>query len=359
MILIISMFVVQKQMTFISNTNLGFKKENIVKLPYDTKISEAYSGLRTEFMKLAEVENVARSIESPVQINGGYSLSSHLLPDGHTIIVNALPADNQYIPTFEIELIEGKNFTENDMTREEGSLMPILLNERLVADLNIDPENAVGEKINFNGNDSEVIGVMKNFHFRSLRDDILPLVIFPNTDYLNMYVKLNTNDIKSTLSQLENQWGTLVNHRPFEFEFVDDQYNNLYKTDARLGSIFTVFAVLAIFIACLGLFGLVSFTATQRTKEIGVRKVMGASVPDLIFLLWKSFGILILISFVMAGPLGYFMMESWLEEFKYKVDIGILPIIGSLVVCLAIAVLTVGYRSFKAASSNPVDSFEN
>jgi putative ABC transport system permease protein len=215
----------------------------------------------------------------------------------------------------------------------------------------------IGQRLTFLGprQTMPIIGVMKDFNTASLHQEIGPLAItlgrFPMPF---VSVRIRPNDVPSTLAYLEQTWNRFLPGQPFEYSFLDQDFNDLYQADQRLGQIFTIFAGLAILIACLGLFGLASFTTQQRTKEIGVRKALGASVPGIVVLLSKEFTKLVLIAFVIAAPVAYFAMQKWLEDFAYRTSIGALTFAAAGIIALLIAWLTVSYQSIRAASIDPV-----
>ena len=230
----------------------------------------------------------------------------------------------------------------------------------MLKELFISIEDVIGMKAEVNGRKGEIRGVVKDFHFAPLHRKINALAMFIEPSQYNlMLIKINSDRVSETLSSLTNKWKTLAPHRPFEYEFLDQEYARMYNSEQRLGKIFTVFSSLAIIIACLGLFGLVSFTAIQRAKEIGVRKVLGASVLGLVMLISKDFAKLVVVAFLIAAPLGYYVMNSWLEGFEYRVSIGLLPVLASVVLAILIAFLTISYQAIKSALLNPVDVLRN
>ncbi len=202
-----------------------------------------------------------------------------------------------------------------------------------------------------------IVGVLKDFHYESLHQQIRPLAIFLNsgqTAYLP--VRIRPNDISKTISFIEDQWKKIVPGKPFEYFFLDEDFNKLYQSEQKTGQIFTTFSVLAIFIACLGLFGLTAFTVERRIKEIGIRKVLGASISTIVFLISKEFLKWVLIANLIAWPVAYYFMNNWLENFAYKTDITLWVFIFSGIIALIIALLTVSSQTIKAATANPVKS---
>ena len=204
-----------------------------------------------------------------------------------------------------------------------------------------------------------VVGVVKNFHFESLRDNITPLGIFLSRSTGLISFRFEAKNVNDVISALEKKWKQLAPTQPFEYSFLDDDFTSMYASEQRLGKIFAIFAGLAIIIACLGLFALSAFTAEQRTKEIGIRKVLGATVTSIVLLLSKEFGKLIIIAFVIAAPLSWFAVKWWLQGYTYKTEVGVLVYLVAGISSFLVAWLTMGYQSIKAAASNPVNSLRS
>jgi putative ABC transport system permease protein len=362
--LITCAMVIYKQLEFIQNIALGYDKENTLVMPFDDKTQSVYAGLRTELISSGKVSQISVASEGPTNIAGGYSLALENAPPGSDILINAITADENYLPTFEFDLKYGRNFTDADFQKVKadttGNSSSFIVNESVLTELLIDPENALGTRLNLNGRHGEIIGVVKDFHFASLHKNIGPLVIFNEVEQFNfMFIKLNPGNIRESLAAIKPIFAKLTPHRPFEYQFVDQQFAALYASEDRLGSIFIVFAALAIIIACLGLIGLVAFSAAQKTKEIGIRKVLGATVSGIVVLITKDFTLLILIAIGIGLPSAYWIMQQWLSDFAYKTDIGVLPIVLASLLCLVIAFSTAGYQALKAALIDPVRTLRN
>ncbi len=204
-----------------------------------------------------------------------------------------------------------------------------------------------------------MIGVVQDFHYSTMREKIMPMVIALDGNISALSLRVQPDQVSSTLAALEAQWKQFAPDLPFEYSFLDERFNDMYKSEAKLGTVFTVFCSLAIFIACLGLFGLASFTAEQRMKEIGIRKVMGASVGSLVLLFSKDFTKLVLVALLIAIPISYWMMDRWLDDFAYRVTLGVSTFLIGGGIALLIAWLTVGFQSVRAAVANPVDSLRS
>jgi putative ABC transport system permease protein len=263
--------------------------------------------------------------------------------------------DYDFIPTYSLNLIAGRNFSKSHITDETEA---ILLNEQAVSYLELDtPTEAIGKTITIGKNQHRVIGVIADFHHHGLHKTIGPLMmqIRPNR-FTYISIKTRTENMANTLANLEKSWQDIVPNRPFEYFFLDEDFEKQYRTEERLGRIFTTFSTLAIFIGCLGLFGLISFEAQQRTKEIGIRKVLGASASNLIILLSKDFLKLVLISNLIAWPVAYYAMNQWLQDFAYRINLNVGTFIISGLIVLCIALFTISYQAIKAARANPIDS---
>jgi len=236
-----------------------------------------------------------------------------------------------------------------------------ILNETALKELMIDKEKAVGTKVSLSGRNGEIIGIVKDFHFSSLHEKISPLVLFNEEEQLNfIFVKLQAGNVKETLNSIKEICANVIPHRPFEYKFLDDQYTALYSAEEKIGSICSVFAGLTIVIACLGLFGLVAFAAAQKVKEIGIRKVLGASATSIVLLITKDYGKLVILSILIGLPLAYYLIENlWLSEFAYRTSIGAMPFILASLGCLTIAFGTASYQAIRATMIDPVNTLRN
>lgn len=266
-ILITATLIVIKQLDFISNRKVGFDLENTIALPLDAKTKAVFEPLKTELKRMGAAVHVARGSESPVHIEAGYSMNT-TENEGPGIITTGLLTDGEYIPALGMQLIACRNFSKEDVERlKRDTVWTFILNEAGLAALSIPPDEAVGSLLYMSGRKGEIVGVVRNFHFSSLHSPIVPLVMFPQDQFQKIFIKLPPRPVSERLENAREVWDGIVTHRPFEFEFLDENYTALYRAEERIGSIATVFAGLAIIIACLGLFGLVSFSAAQRSKE--------------------------------------------------------------------------------------------
>jgi putative ABC transport system permease protein len=288
---------------------------------------------------------------------------SPLFPDAtldqkKAVSMQTWDVDENYIPTLNMSLAKGRNFSTDFKTDSTG----IILNEaaaKLFGFTNPINKTLYGMNDFKNGKDItayHIVGIVKDFNFSSLREEITPLALFYRQQNGSIAFRINTTNIPGLVKQIENKWKTMASGQPFNYSFMDDDFNNTYKSEQQTGKIFISFAALAIFIACLGLFGLVTYASEQRTKEIGIRKVLGASVSTIVGMLSKDFLKLIFIAAIIAFPVAWWAMHSWLQHFAYRISITgwVFVIAGGL--ALIIALLTVSFQAIKAAIANPVKS---
>lgn len=361
-ILMVSAIVILNQLNFIQEKSLGFKKENIIVIPLDRTSNNLFEPFKSELTKNAIVMEAGRAGESPTKINGGYSLSIKGSEEIRPMIVTAMAIDQDFIPAMSMEIVAGRNFSESDIKQyETDTISSFILNESALQQLSISPEKAIGVEVNLNGRRGTITGIVRDFHFTSLHEPIRPLVMFTETPQLRfMFLRLPANSSKASLAKIESVFMNLFPHRPFEFQFMNDQYNSLYEKESRMGMISIIFSLLAIAIACLGLVGLVTFAAAQKTKEIGIRKVLGASATGIVVLITKDFTKLVLLAIIVGLPLAYWIMDSWwLSSFAYRIEVGLIPLISSAVFCLIIAWGSSGYQAIKAAWVDPSKSLRS
>jgi len=289
-------------------------------------------------------------------------MRSAIMPDDQQIAVTANPIDEDFINTVSLQLIAGNNFTQQDIKDVSGNdpnkyLYHFILNESAAKQLGWSPQEAVGKKMFLDDSRPGIVaGVVKDFHFGSLHNPIKPFVLFPEIRGRELLVKLNGLHLQQAIAFIQSKWKELVPYRPFQFHFMDDDYNKLYNAELRLGKIMNLFATIAIVLACLGLFGLSSYTAQQRFKEIGIRKVLGASVSNIVLALSKDFIRLIIIAISVAFPIVWWATAKWLQCFSYRTNIsyGIYVTCGFSVILLAM--ITISFQAIKAAMANPVES---
>ncbi|MFN8346334.1 MAG: ABC transporter permease [Spirosomataceae bacterium] len=362
--LIISTLIVRNQMNYIQTKKLGYDKEHVIAVPTDAKITQNLPTLKNEFRQNPNVQSVALAYETPTFIQWGDGIQTVGTEAPVEKMVTAYPGDADLAKTLNIQMTAGKDLTEEDIQQisnpdDTKNYYHFLLNETLAKELGWKPQEAVGKKVAIGSRQGEVKGVFRDFHFASMKQPIGPLVIFPVNWGNVLLVKMTGNNLPQTLSFLENKWKTLAPHRPFTYTFMEDEYNKMYANEYRISQIFTLFSGLAIFLACLGLFGLVAYTTSQRTKEIGIRKVLGASVVSITVLLSKDFLKLVTVAIVIASPVAWYAMNLWLKDFSYRIEISWWIFVLAAFTAVGIAWLTVSFQSIKAALMNPVKSLKS
>lgn len=359
-ILVIGTVAIIKQLYFIQSKKLGYDKANTIVIPLDRKTEEVYTSLKTEFERSGHVEQLGRATESPVEIKAGYTLAVPGVVE-HGMSVTAISADEGFIPALGMEIVAGRNLTEGDFVRlRADTSYSFILNESSLKELLLSKEEAIGKKVDLNGRKGEIVGIVNDFHFSSLHRAIGPLVIFNGEkEYNFMIAKLQPGNLTQALADLKTISNKVVPHRPFTYEFLDTQYASLYSSEQKMGTLFGVFSALAIVIACLGLLGLVSFSATQKTKEIGIRKVLGATVSNIIILITKEYTLLIGLSIIIGIPISIYVVDMLLDNFAYKTNLGVVPIVLAVAGCIIIAFATASYQAIKAAFINPTDTLRN
>jgi putative ABC transport system permease protein len=352
--LIVSTLIIHGQLTFIQNKKLGYNKDHIVMLPTDNFIRDKMHAMKSELLSNRNITSITTVNQSPVFIPGKYNMGLK----GRNMIVTAVRTDKDFVKTMQLQLTNGTDFSlaDQQLSDSEEIQQPLIINEAAVKLLGWTSEQAIGQPISFQGRNCFIKGVVKDFHFSSMHDAISPFVIFLSTYARNIAVKLTGNDLPGTLNFIKHKWSVFAPHRPFEYEFLDEQFDKLYSSETRTGKLFYIFAVLAIALACLGLLGLSTFTAQQRTKEIGIRKVLGASVPRIVALLSREFVKLVAIASLIAFPLAGYAMHQWLQDFNYRITISTWVFILAGAAALIIALVTIGIQVIKAALANPVKS---
>ncbi len=358
-IMIIGTIVVYNQLQFVQNKKLGYDKEQVLVVQDAFILGDKIQTFKEELLQNNEIVNASVSGFLPTPSNRNVNV---VFPEGQPSDDNSTPVgtwgvDMDYIKTMGMEIVKGRDFNKEFIADSNTAIV----NETLAKQFGwIDP---IGKNISkYEGIDPveigtyRVIGVVKDFHFESLRNAIGPLVFFIENSTGAVSFRFKTDNVASVINLIRNKWDEFAPGQPFDYTFIDDEFAEMYNEEQKLGEIFRTFAILAIFVGSLGLFGLSAFTAEQRTKEIGVRKVLGASVSGIVVLLSKEFAKLILISFVIAVPIAYYYMNSWLQDFAYRTDIGLITLAFAGITAFVIALLTVSYHAIKIAITNPVKS---
>lgn len=354
-ILIIGTTLILRQLDFIQNRNIGMNKDQILNL----KLKRQDAGKASLIMKeLQKNPNVSQACITDFSFKGmSYQLMG---PEGKAENESAsayvMSSDENFLKTYEMKLVTGRYFSRDFATDEE---LAVVVNEAAVKDFGWKtPKDALGKKLAF-GQDKKVIGVIKDFNFASMHQEIKPLIIVFSPDWSStICLRLKTENLSATMQALESTWKTVATQSPFTASFLEEDFDSLYRTEKNIRNVLGAFTFLSIVVACLGLFGLASFTIKQRFKEIGIRKVLGSSVKDIVQLLSKDFLKLVVISFVIASPIAWYLMNKWLQDYAFRINIGGSVFIIAGVLSFFIAFLTVSIQAIKAATANPVKSLK-
>lgn len=361
--MLISTLVVFDQLKFLMNKDLGFNKEQVLRFEMpDEQMRTAYNGLRQKLLNNPDVTSVASSSSSPGN-NVNKVIFNVETEEGEMNErgIDFFVADFDFIDAMQMTIVEGRNFSRDILS---DTSLAVLVNESMVNRMGW--TNPLGKKFDIPQRGDTVItkrvvGVVKDYHQNSLYDEIEPLMIMYGEDNYYGYVKLKSPDMAKTLEEIEAAWQQTFVNKPFEYNFLDQDFASQYASDKRRGDIFTIFSSLTIAIACLGLLGLTAFTTERRTKEIGIRKVIGASVQSIVALLSKEFVVLVLIATVIAFPVAWYFMDTWLQAFAYRIELKdeVPTFILSAAIALSIIVLTMSYHTIRAAISNPVNALKD
>jgi putative ABC transport system permease protein len=356
-ILVIGTMIVYKQLNYIRTTKIGFQKDQVLVINNTGTLGKEARSFRNELLKIPGITKGTLSSFLPVPSsrNDNTFSTSAVMDSKNGFNMQAWQVDYDYMGTFGMEMAKGRNFSKDFGSDSSG----LIINETAAGLLGFtDP---IGKKLYTNSRNNEsitytIIGVVKNFHYESLRQNIGPLCMRLGDDPFMASFKVNTKDIQPLISQVENKWKSMAPGIPFSYRFLDESFDNMYRAEQRIGKVAVSFAVLAILIACLGLFGLVTYAAEQRTREMGIRKVLGASVSSIVTLLSKDLLVLVLISSLIAFPVAWYAMHKWLQDFAYRINISWWIFVVAGVSALLIALVTVSFQAIKAAMANPVKS---
>ncbi|HEY6955969.1 MAG TPA: ABC transporter permease [Flavisolibacter sp.] len=355
-LLIVSVIVILSQMRYIRTTDLGFNQEQQLIVKFDnTTISENRERFKNDLQSIPAVQSVSMMSGEPGGFHDTYSFEAEGQQEEKPLFSTEF-TDLDFAKTLGLKIIAGRDLSKSFGT---DSAQAVLINRTAANKLGYTPEQAIGKWIKNINRDSlrrTIVGVVEDYHYASLKDPIGPLVISPGRDQRLALIKLKTANLKSTIAQIKTAYANAAPAYPFEYNFLDDKFNQLYKTEIKQGSVLSIFSLFAIFIACLGLFGLASYTAIKRTKEIGVRKVLGSSVENIVLLLSKDLLKPVLVGTIIALPVGYYAMNKWLEGFAYRISFSWWMFVLAAFAAVSIALLTVGFQAIKAAIANPIKS---
>ena len=359
-VLIICVSVVSSQLSYMQARNLGFDKEHVVVLPSSPVIVKNLDSFKSRLLLNPSILSISAAKRVPsgrLLDSSGASVLSGETSQPITFRIALLRVDHDYIPTFKMEMAAGRNFSKEIRT---DSNQAFILKETAIRRIGWKtPEEAIDQGFGYGGRKGQIVGVVKDFHFESFHQEISPIVmLLSSTDLNQISIRINSQNIPQTMAFLQDLWSEMRPEYPFSYYFIDENFDQLYRSEENLSRIFSYFAFLSIFIGCLGLFGLASYTAERRTKEIAVRKVLGASSGGLVVLLSKEFSKWVLLANVIAWPIGYIVMSRWLQDFAYRSGIGIGRFFLAGGLAWAIAFLTVSYQTIKASLADPVSALK-
>jgi putative ABC transport system permease protein len=352
--LITGTLIVYRQMKYMRSQKLGFDKEQM--LVINSNGDPGRDAFKQAVLGIPAVKSAALSSSVPGSGNpGAYSEVENIKGDLQIANLDLYFVDFDYIPHYKMQMVAGRPFSRQFIT---DTTQAMVLNERAVKLFGYSsPEQAIGKRFKQWGREGKIIGVVKDFHFRSLQEEIKPLSMRIEPGGCDMVsINIAGNDLPGTLATIESKWKSIIPNRPFSYFFLDEFFDRQYRAEIRFSNLFLYFAILAIFISCLGLLGLASYSTFQRTREIGIRKVMGASVSAIVHLLSKEFMQLLFIAFVLASPVAWYVMDRWLQDFSYRTSITWWIFVVAGIIAILVALLTVSYQAVKAAVANPVDS---
>jgi putative ABC transport system permease protein len=359
-VLIIATIIVVQQLNYMQNKSLGFDKDHVVTIGYNSGLNDSYQSFKDELLSNSNIKDVALSSRIPSgrlldsqgsQLNRGDSLAPSKADIKYVV------ADEDFIPAYGIKIVAGRNFSK-DYGMDTSSF---LINETAVKALGLKSnENAIGKQFQYGDRKGTIAGVFNDFNFESLHQRIIPLVLLESTGdgYGNISIKTSGN-VPAALAQIEKVWKKYLPEIPYEYNFLDARYAKLYEAEQKESSILIIFSCVAILIACLGLFGLSAFTITQRVKEIGIRKVLGASTRTIVELISKEFLLLVVIAAVFAFPVAWYVMNHWLQNFAYRINIAWWVFVVAGIIAFFIAFATISFQAIKAAIANPVKSLRS
>lgn len=362
---IICTLVVSSQLKYIQHKKIGLDRSQVLVLSGENFNRQMLEMFKGRLLQQSGVKYVSASYDSPVSVGGGYTIGNlEGKPADYSMNITAIPVEKDYLQTMGISLLAGANLTDADiqdvLKEDKDRVYHFFLNETAVKQLGWTAETATGKRMVMNGRAGTIKGVMKDFHFASMKSKIEPIVVFPEYEWFGeILVKTSGDNQQQVIAGIESIWKDYLPAVPFAYHFMDEDFNGLYKSEFRTGTILSTFSIVIILVSCLGLLGLAAFTAEQRTREVGIRKVLGASAASVVALLSKDFIKLVLISLCIASPFAWYAMHQWLEGFAYhtRLHAGTFLLAGAI--AIVIALLTVSLQSVKAALMNPVKSLRS
>ncbi len=360
--LIVYTLVIMQQMEFIKNKNIGYDKNQVIVLPFSGDMRNNFESFKNAFEQTPGVLSVTASYETPEFVKWGDGLTAVTDQGKKEISLTAMPVDLDLVKTLDMKMAAGRDFIESDFAMLDTTnnranyRQPYIINETLAKQIGWTADEAIGKNVESKG-PGPIVGVVKDFNFQSLHEPVGPLMMFLGRDFSRLFMlKIEGEHVDKTLAEIEQVYKARVVGEPFNYHFLDQDFDALYKAEERTSKLFTAAAGMAILLACLGLFGLAAFTTVQRTKEIGIRKTLGATLGNIVILLSKNFLVLVSIAIVIAMPLAFWAARNWLDNFSYRIEPNALIFVLAAMITLAITFITVGYHSIKAARSNPTKS---
>lgn len=355
-ILIIGTLVILRQMEYVRKKPLGFNADAIAMIyaPGDSLSKIKYETFKTKLLQIPGVNGMSFCQIAPLSGDVSETNFSYDGKDNTDFQVRTQVADENYFKLFDLHFVAGNAYAKSDTTNG------YVVNEMLLQKLNVkDPEDAIGKQFSQAGIKAKIVGVVKNFNDKSLKENISPVAMRADkNEYYNVAVKMDQQQIMSVMKQVEQLWNTTFTDYVYDSEFVNDNIQGYYEGERIMGVLFRVFAGVIIFISFIGLFGLISYVATQRSREVAIRKVLGASTYDLVKMLNGSFLLMVFIANLVAWPLAYLFISKWLSGFVYRIDLSIWPFLIAMTISMVITLITVSLRSYRAASANTIDALK-
>ena len=359
-VLIIATVITFQQLSYLNTRELGYDRNQVVTLTYYGLLARQYDAFYNEMLGSSAIKNVGRSSRIPTgrlldsQGSAFVMKGDSLMDTG--VNLKYISVDEEFFNTYGVNVVAGRNFTKGNIVDDSLSFV---INEAAARALGWKTnEEGIDKDFSYGGTRGKLIGVVKDFHFESLHQEVAPMIFVPieQAGANFVAVKISGSEMQQGLAHLEKLWKSMLPGRPFEYQFMDDRYARLYEAEQKEGKLFTIFSGLAIFIACLGLFGLATFNTMQRVKEIGIRKVLGASVPGILMLLSKEIVVLIVTANLIAWPVAWYFMNQWLNGFAYHIDMNVIAYFLSALACVVVALITVSSQTIKAAMTNPANT---
>jgi predicted permease len=354
-ILIISTIVVFRQMSFMEDRDIGFDRQNLYSVWMEGGLSKKFDSFRNQLLAMPGIESVTASSQSPISVgNSTYGVQWEGKNLEDKILFSNINVDYDFVQSLKMEMVEGRAFDRSQVA-DSGNY---LLNEAAAAKIGLN--DIVGREITMWDKKGKVIGVVKNFNFGSLHSAVEPLIMRIDTVWMNcMLIRAEAGKTADALQSTEKLWKEYLPQYPLRYKFLSQDWEEYYKAESQRGKVFNVLSIVSIFISCLGLFGLSAFSAERRTKELGIRKAMGASTSGLVRLMGQEFSVLVVVAAVIGCPIGWYFMDKWLESYAYHVEVGYLVPVIAAVACFAVSVLTVAYHSLRAAAKDPVQTLRH